>query len=102
MPDMAADLVLNRVDVLDDRLTLARLLDGPLIEIDLSHLIDADDTFASIRERPIFEQAWINFDIASLEWPGGVSIDADVLYRRSDLDSGGRIDQRTLRRPDQP
>jgi hypothetical protein len=74
--------------------------DGAIKEIDLSALLAAGGVFAPIYERrEVFEQVAVNPESGTVEWPGEVDLDPEVLYGRYEPASGHRIERRTLREP---
>jgi hypothetical protein len=74
--------------------------DGAVKEIDLSELLSGGGVFAPIREqREIFEQVRVNTETQTVEWPGEVELDPEVLYGRFEPASGVRIERRTIREP---
>ncbi len=78
----------------------ATFSDGAVEEIDLSELLDGGGVFAPIRERrEVFEQVRVNPETRTVEWPGEVDLDPEVLYGRFEPASGGTIARRTVREP---
>lgn len=74
--------------------------DGAIKEIDLADLFRAGGVFEPIRERrAIFGQVRVNPESQTVEWPGEVDLDPEVLYGRHEPASGHRIDRRTVRGP---
>jgi hypothetical protein len=74
--------------------------DGAIKEIDLSALLAAGGVFAPIYERrELFEQVAVNPESGTVEWPGEVDLDPEVLYGRYEPASGQRIERRTVREP---
>jgi hypothetical protein len=74
--------------------------DGAVKEIDLSELLAAGGVFAPIYEqREIFEQVAVNPESGTVEWPGEVDLDPEVLYGRYEPASGHPIERRTLQEP---
>jgi Protein of unknown function (DUF2442) len=74
--------------------------DGAIKEIDLSALLAAGGVFAPIYERrELFEQVAVNPESGTVEWPGEVDLDPEVLYGRYEPASGHRIERRTVREP---
>lgn len=69
-------------------------------EIDLSALLAAGGVFAPIcDQRGVFERIAVNPASGSVEWPGEVDVDPEVLYGRDEPASGHRIERRTVRQP---
>ena len=78
----------------------ATFSDGAVKEIDLGGLMGRGGVFAPIREdRKIFEQVRVNPDSRTVEWPGEVDLDPEVLYGLFEPASGARIERRTVREP---
>ncbi len=80
----------------------ASFSDGAVKEIDLSELIGgrSGGVFAPIRERrEVFEQVRVNPETRTVEWPGEVDLDPEVLYGRFEPASGARVERRTIREP---
>jgi hypothetical protein len=47
----------------------------------------------------IFEEVRVNHESGTVEWPGEVDIDPEVLYGRYEPASGHSIERRTVREP---
>jgi hypothetical protein len=74
--------------------------DGAVKEVDLSELIGQGGVFAPIRDRrEVFEQVSVNPESHTVEWPGEVDLDPDVLYGHFEPASGARLERRTIRGP---
>jgi Protein of unknown function (DUF2442) len=78
----------------------ASFSDGAVKEIDLSELIARGSVFAPIRDhREVFNQVHVNPETRTIEWPGEVDLDPDVLYGRFEPASGARVNRRTIQEP---
>ena len=78
----------------------ATFSDGAVKEIDLAELLSAGGVFTPIYERrEVFEQVHVNPESRTVEWPGEVDLDPEVLYGRYEPASGHRIKRRTVREP---
>jgi hypothetical protein len=74
--------------------------DGAIKEVDVAEVLAAGGVFAPIYERrEVFEQVAVNHDSGTVEWPGEVDLDPEVLYGRYEPASGQRIERRTIREP---
>jgi Protein of unknown function (DUF2442) len=74
--------------------------DGAIKDIDLGELLAAGGVFAPIFERrAVFERVRVNPESRTVEWPGEVDLDPDVLYGRFEPASGHRVGRRTVRGP---
>lgn len=49
--------------------------------------------------REVFERVAVNHESGTVEWPGEVDLDPEVLYGRYEPASGHRIKSRTIRQP---
>jgi len=93
----------TEVEPLDGLWIRATFSDGAVKEIDLSELLASGGVFAPIYEqRQIFEQVRVNPDTRTVEWPGEVDLDPEVLYGRFEPVSGVRIERRTIRKAASP
>jgi hypothetical protein len=91
---------LTDVQPLEGHRIRATFSDGAVKEIDLSALLAAGGVFAPIYERrEIFEQVAVNPETGTVEWPGEVDLDPEVLYGRYEPASGHQIKRRTVREP---
>lgn len=78
----------------------ATFCDGAIKDIDLRNVFGRGGVFAPIRDRrEVFEQVRVNPETHTVEWPGEVDFDPDVLYGRFEPASGVRIERRTVRGP---
>lgn len=76
----------------------ATFSDGAIKDFDLSDLISAGGVFTPIREsREVFEQVAVNPETRTVEWPGEVDLDPEVLYGLYEPASGHRIERRVVR-----
>jgi hypothetical protein len=74
--------------------------DGAVKEVDLGDLISRGPVFAAMREDPeVFARVRVNNQSGTVEWPGEVDLDPDVLYGRFEPASGSQIERRTIREP---
>ena len=48
-------------------------------------------------QRAVFEQVRVNPETQTIEWPGGIDLDPDVLYGNFEPASGVRLARRTIR-----
>jgi hypothetical protein len=90
----------TEVEPLDGHRIRATFSDGAIKEIDLGDLFAAGGVFEQVRDRrEVFEQVRVNPDSRTVEWPGEVDLDPEILYGRYEPASGHRIERRTIRRP---
>jgi len=74
--------------------------DGAVKDVDLGELFARGGVFAKIRDdRHQFEQVRVKADSRTIEWPGQIDLDPDVLYGTNEPASGIRITRRVVREP---
>jgi hypothetical protein len=72
--------------------------DGAIKEVDIGELIESGGVFAPIAaDRSVFERVRVNPETRTIEWPGSVDLDADVLYGTFEPASGAHIPRRSIR-----
>ena len=73
---------------------------GVVKDVDLSEALAGGGVFEEIhRDRDIFEQVRVNPESRTIEWPGGVDLDPDVLYGTFEPADGIRITRRVVNEP---
>lgn len=88
------------VQPLDGYWLRIRFSDGAVKDIDLGELLARGGVFAAVHaDRSVFEQVRVNPDTQTIEWPGEVDLDPEVLYGRFQPSSGVKIRRRTVREP---
>ena len=71
--------------------------DGAVHEVDLSALLTAGGVFAAIRDdRATFDAVAVNAEFGTIEWPGEVDLDPDVLRGDQEPASGVKIPRRVV------
>jgi hypothetical protein len=74
--------------------------DGVVKDVDLGEALAGGGVFDPIyTDRQIFEQVRVNPATRTIEWPGGVDLDPDVLYGTFEPEGGIRIDRRVVKEP---
>lgn len=74
--------------------------DGAVKDVDVSEILTLGGVFTEIREqRELFIQVRVNPETHTIEWPGGVDLDAQVLYGRFEPEGDVRIARRLVRAP---
>jgi hypothetical protein len=97
---MSEIISIIEVEPLEGLCIRATFSDGAIKEIDLSDLMATGSVFAPIRDRrEVFDQVHVNPETRTIEWPGEVDLDPEVLYGRFEPASGARIDRRTIYEP---
>jgi Protein of unknown function (DUF2442) len=80
------------VEPLDGFRVRATFSDGAIKEVDLSEVFARGGVFEPIREdRDRFLAVRVDSATGTVEWPGEVDLDAEVLYGRFEPASGARI-----------
>jgi hypothetical protein len=88
------------VEPLDGHWLHLTFSDGAVKDVDISDVVARGGVFSAIRDqREIFEQVRVNPDSQTIEWPGEIDLDPEVLYGRYEPASGARINRRTVREP---
>jgi hypothetical protein len=74
--------------------------DGSVKDVNLDELVTRGAVFAAIRDdRDLFEQVRLKPDSRTIEWPGEIDLDPDVLYGTHEPASGIRITRRIIHTP---
>jgi hypothetical protein len=74
--------------------------DGVVKDVNLNEALAGGGVFEAIfRDRDVFEQVRVNPDSRTIEWPGGVDLDPDVLYGKFEAEGGIRIERRLVKEP---
>jgi hypothetical protein len=93
-------ITVTDVEPLEGHRIRATFSDGAIKEIDLSEIFAVGGVFTPIRERrDVFERVRVNPETHTVEWPGEVDLDPEVLYGRFEPASGARIERHTIREP---
>lgn len=90
---------ITRVKPLDDHWLRLWFSDGAIKDVDLDQLLARGGVFAPIHDdRSTFEAVKVN-QSGTIEWPGEVDLDPDVLYGRAEPGSGTPITRLTVTEP---
>lgn len=96
---MSEIIKISEVEPLDGLRIRATFSDGAIKEIDLDELLRGG-VFESIRSDPErFAAVAVNRETGTVEWPGEVDLDPEVLYGRFEPASGARVLRRSIREP---
>ena len=97
---MTKILRVTEVEPLDGHVIRVTFSDGAIKDVDVGGLLAAGGVFAPLRDqRGVFEQVRVNPETQTVEWPGDVDLDPEVLYGRFGPASGAEITRRTVRAP---
>jgi hypothetical protein len=95
-------ITITAVEPLDGHWIRATFSDHAVKEIDLSGLLSGGGALAPIRDsRDIFEQVRVNPESGTIEWPGELDLDPEVLYGLYEPVHSVPIERRTIREPTQ-
>lgn len=82
---------------LHDRWIRLRFSDGVMQEVDLAPVFAGGELFAAIRDDDqVFAQVRVNEESGTVEWPGEIDLDPDVLYGTFEPEIGGRLERRVI------
>lgn len=74
--------------------------DGVVKDVDLGEALAGGGAFDAIyTDRRVIEQARVNPESRTIEWPGGVDLDPEVLYGTFEPEGGIRIVRRVVEEP---
>jgi hypothetical protein len=91
---------IDRVKPLEGRWLRLWFSNGAVKDVDLSEALSGGGVFEPIfRERSVFEQVRVNPESRTIEWPGEVDLDPDVLYGTYEPEGDIRIERRTVEEP---
>ena len=97
---MSELIKIEAVQPLDDYWLRLTFSDGAVKDVDVGEILARGDVFSAIREdRTVFQQVRVNPETRTIEWPGDVDLDPEVLYGRFEPGPGVRITRRTVRQP---
>ena len=96
---MRAIIKITDVEPLTGHWIRATFSDGAIKETDLGDLLSGGGVFKPIHERrDLFTQVRVN-ESGTIEWPGGVDLDSEVVYGLFEPERPCRIERRTIREP---
>jgi hypothetical protein len=91
-------IVVTQVEPLPGHSIRVTFSDGAVKDVDVGALFAAGGVFAPLYERrELFEQVAVNSETGTVEWPGEVDLDPEVLYGSFEPASGHRLRRRTVR-----
>jgi hypothetical protein len=71
---------LKEIRVLDGYKIFIRFEDEKQGTVDLSDIINRGGVFSKLKDRTIFQQAYVNKEWSALCWPGDIDIAPETLY----------------------
>ena len=82
---MTDPMKITRAEPLEGRWLRLEFSDDAVKDVDVSGLLSRGGVLAHVRDdRSVFEQVRVNPESRTIEWPGGIDLDPDVLYGRAD------------------
>ena len=73
---------------------------GAVKDVDLDEALAGGGVFEPIySDREVFEQVRVNPETRTIEWPGEVDLDPDVLYGTFEPEGNIRIERRVVKEP---
>jgi hypothetical protein len=97
---MIDPIKIQAVEPLEDHWLRITFSDGAIKDVDLAQVLDRGGVFSSIRDRrELFEQVRVNPESRTIEWPGEIDLDPEVLYGRFEAASGVQMERRVVREP---
>jgi Protein of unknown function (DUF2442) len=96
-----SDLVrIEAVKPLEDHWLRLWFTNGAVKDVNLGEALAGGGVFEPIyRDREVFEQVRVSPETRTIEWPGQVDLDPDVLYGLFEPEGKIRIERRVLREP---
>ena len=85
---------------LEGRWVRLHFSDGLVQDVNLAPVFERGGVFSAIRDdRSVFDQVRVNPESGTVEWPGEIDLDPDVLYGRRPTARAARRRGRTLGQP---
>jgi len=82
---------------LEDHWVRLWFTNGVVKDVDLREALAGGGAFGEIYgRRDSFEQVRVNPESRTIEWPGGIDLDPDVLYGLFEAEDGVRIERRLV------
>ena len=99
--EVIGQIEIHKVGSLDGRWLRRAFSDGGARnDVDVGEILARGGVFSDIRDsRDTFESVRLIPEMQTIEWPGVVGLDPEVLYGRFEPSSGVEIDRRTVREP---
>ena len=96
---MSGLIRIEQVEPLEGHWLRLTFSDGAVKDVDVSEILGRGGVFAPIRDdHGLFEEVAVNPDTGTVQWPGEVDLDAQVLYGRFEAQDV-HITRRTVREP---
>jgi hypothetical protein len=93
----SARTTVTQVEALGGRAVRVTFGDGAVHEVDLATVFAAGGVFARLRDdQSAFEAVAVNPEFGTVEWPGGIDLDPDVLRGDREPASGAALPRRII------
>ncbi len=80
-----------------DRWLQLRFTDGVVPDVNLGPVFATRQIFVAIRDdQEVFAQVRVNEETGTVEWPGEIDLDPDVLYATHEAESGEPLERRVV------
>jgi hypothetical protein len=91
---------IDAVEPLQDHWVRLWFTNGAVQDVNLAEALAGGGVFEPIHSnREIFERVRVNPETKTIEWPGAVDLDPDVLYGLFEPEGDIRIERRMVREP---
>lgn len=88
------------VEPLEDHWLRLWFTNGAVKDVDLGEALAGGGVFEAIStNRQVFEKVRVNPETRTIEWPGAVDLDPDVLYGTFESEGNIHIERRAIREP---
>ncbi len=88
---------ITRVEPLEERWVRLWFADGAVKDVDLGSTLELGGVFAPMRDdRARFEEVFVDEEMGTIAWPGGVDLDAAVLYGLFEPATGAPLRRRDV------
>ena len=85
------------VTPLEERWVRLRFTDGLVQDVNLAPVLARGGVFTPMHEnRSVFVQVRVNPETGTIEWPGEINLDPDVLYGSHEPSTGPPLERRTV------
>jgi hypothetical protein len=82
---------------LEGRWLRLRFTDGLIQDVNLGPVFERGGLFSPIRDdQTVFEQVRVNAESGTVEWPGEIDLDPDVLYGSHEAAVGEPLERRVI------
>lgn len=88
---------ITEATALHDRWLRLRFTDGVVQDVNVAPVLARGKLFATLRDSDeAFAQVGVNQESGTVEWPGEIDLDPDVLYGTFEPEIAGQLERRTV------